>query len=257
MSTETESGLPSQAPGAEQGAQQVEQHTSTEATAGQPQQEGQQQAQQEDQHQEPKRTPWFQTRIDELTRARHEERRRADEAQQESLRYRQQLAALQQGHQPDQQQPQTQGQEVDVRTLAQQEAARMVADQRFNEQCNRIYDRGSKEFSDFPAAVANLQMLGVSRDFLELATSSDAGAKLLHHLGTDLDETARLLTLPPVQQARELTRLEFKLAQAPAPKPVSKAPAPITPLGSSATTDADPSRMSDSEWFAHRQKTRK
>lgn len=259
MSTETESGLPTPAPGAETGAHQVEQQTSTEATAGQQQQEQQGQQGQQDQQaeqQEQKRTPWFQTRIDELTRARHDERRRADEAQQQALRYQQQLAALQQGYQPDQQ-PQHQAQEVDVRTLAQQEAARMVADQRFNEQCNRIYDQGTKEFQDFPTAVANLQMLGVSREFLELATSSDAGAKLLHHLGTDLDETARLLTLPPVQMARELTRLEFKLAQPAAPKPVSKAPAPISPLGSSSSTDVDPTRMSDSEWFAHRQKNRK
>jgi len=259
MSTEnTESGLPSQAPGAEQGAtNQVEQHTSTEATAGQPQQEGQQQGQEGDQ-QEPKRTPWFQTRIDELTRARHEERRRADEAQQQALRFQQQLTALQQGYQPDQQQPQHQGQEVDVHTLAQQEATRMVADQRFNEQCNKVYRDGMAAFPDFGQSVANLQMLGAGREFLELATSSDAGAKLLHHLGTDLDETARLLMLPPVQMARELTRLEFKLGQPAAPKPISKAPAPITPLGSSASTDVgDTSRMSDSEWYTHRQKTRK
>jgi hypothetical protein len=252
MSTETESGLPTPAANAETGAtNQVEQHTSTEATAGQQQQEGQQQGQQGEQQQEPKRTPWFQHRIDELTRARHEERRRADEAQQQALRYQQQLAQLQQGYQPDQQQSQPQGQETDIRTLAQQEAARMVADQRFTDQCNKVYSDGKAAFPDFDQAVANLQMLGVNRDFLELATTSDAGAKLLHHLGTDLDETARLLTLPPVQMARELTRLEIKLGQPAAPKPVSKAPAPISPLGSSASTDVgDPSRMSDAEWYA-------
>ena len=255
MSTEIESGLPSQAPNAEQGATQVEQQNSTEATAGQPQQE--QQDQQVEQ-QEPKRTPWFQTRIDELTRARHEERRRADEAEQQALQYRQRISQFeQQGYQPEQQ-PQHQQPQADIRTLAQQEAARMVADQRFNEQCNRIYTDGKAAFPDFDQAVANLQMLGANRDFLELATSSDAGAKMLHHLGTDLDETARLMSLPPVQMARELTRLEFKLSQPAAPKPVSKAPAPITPLGSSASNDVgDPARMSDAEWFAQRQKSRK
>lgn len=251
MSTENESGLPSPAPSAEQGAQQVEQHTSTDATAAQQQQDPQQ-AQQPDQ-QEPKRTPWFQTRIDELTRARHEERRRADEAQQRLAQYEQQFEQMQQATPDQQHQPH----QFDVRTLAQQEASRMLAEQRFTEQCNKVYGAGKAEFQDFDQAVANLQMVGVSRDFLELATSSDAGAKLLHHLGTDLDEAARIASLPPVQMARELTRLEFKLGQPAAPKPVSKAPAPITPLGSSATNDVDPARMSDAEWYAQRQKSRK
>lgn len=255
MSTDTtESGLPSPAPNAEQGAHQVEQQNRTDATAGQEQQqqqEAQQQGEQgqQDEQQEQKRTPWFQTRIDELTRARHEERRRADEAQQQALRYQQQLAQYQQpGSQPDDEfDPSSQ---VDIRTLAQQEATRMLAEQRFTEQCNKVYSDGKSAFPDFDQSVANLQMLGVSRELLELATSSDAGAKLLHHLGTDLDETARLLTLPPVQMARELTRLEFKLAQAPAPKPVSKAPAPIAPIGSATSTDVgDTSRMSDAEWY--------
>lgn len=251
MSTETESGLPSQAPNAEQGANQVEQQTSTDATTGQQQQE-QQQAQQPEQQPEQKRTPWFQTRIDELTRARHEERRRAEEAQQRLAQYEQQFAQVQQGFDPEQQPNQ-----FDVRTLAQQEASRMLAEQRFNDQCNKVYTDGKAAFPDFDQSVANLQMLGVSREFLELTTTSDAGAKLLQHLGTDLDEAARIASLSPVQMARELTRLEFKLSQPAAPKPVSKAPAPITPLGSSATNDVDPTRMSDAEWYAHRQKTRK
>jgi hypothetical protein len=46
-----------------------------------------------------------------------------------------------------------------------------------------------------------------------------------------MDEAARIMSLPPIQMARELTKLEFKLGQ-PATKPVSKAPAPIKPLGS-------------------------
>jgi hypothetical protein len=85
--------------------------------------------------------------------------------------------------------------------------------------------------------VSNLQMVGVGREFLELATTSDAGAKLIHHLGTDLDEAARIAALPPVQMARELTKLEFKLAQ-PVAKPVSKAPAPITPIGAGGASDS-------------------
>lgn len=259
MSTDNESGLPSQAPNAEQGAPQVEQQTSTDTTTKQQQQEQQheQHADQPDQ----KRTPWFQKRIDELTRARYEERSRANELEQQALQYRQRLAQFeQQGYQPEQdyqQQPYQQPQ-ADIRTLAQQEAARMLAEQRFAEQCNKVYSDGKAAFPDFDQSIANLQMVGVSRDMLELVTSSDAGAKLFHHLGTDLDEAARIASLPPVQMARELTRLEFKLSQPAAPRPVSKAPAPITPLGSSASNEVgDPSRMSDAEWYERTYKNRK
>lgn len=205
---------------AEQDAQ-VEQ-TSTAATTEQTQEQNT-----ETQEEKAKREPWFQKRIGELTREKYEARRAAEEARSQAEQYRTYLAQIQQGQQPQHiQQPQ-----VDVRTLAQQEATRMLAEQRFNESCNKVYSTGKTEFPDFDQAVANLQAVGVNREFLELAATSDAGHKVLHHLGTDLDEAARILALPPVQMARELTKLEYKLAQ-PVTKPVSKAPAPISPIGS-------------------------
>lgn len=220
---------PAEQVSAEQEAPQVE-STSSEATTEQTQ-EVQQQEQQPNAEEQAKKEPWFQKRIGELTRQKYEAIRAADEARQQAEQYRQYLAQTQQG---DQQQSQP---EVDVRALAHQEAAKMVAEQRFNESCNKVYDIGKSEFPDFDQAVSNLQMVGVNRDFLELATTFDAGAKLLHHLGTDLDEAARILSLPPVMMARELTKLEIKLSQ-PQAKPVSKAPAPIKPIGTGSVSDS-------------------
>jgi hypothetical protein len=134
-----------------------------------------------------------------------------------------------------------------VGTLVQQEARRLLAETKFNEACNKVYTQGKSEFQDFDQAVGNLQMVGMSRDFLEFTAASDAGAKLLHHLGKDLDEAARISALPPVLMARELTKLELKLSQ-PQPKPVSKAPAPITPIAASGSTSKDPSEMTDAEF---------
>lgn len=208
---------------AELGAE-VEQN-STEATTEQTQEQ-----ENETQEEKAKKEPWFQKRIGELTREKYEAKRAAEEARQQAEQYRQYLAQIQQGEQT------VEKPDVDVQTLAKQEAAKLVAEQRFNETCNKVYTEGKSEFPDFDQAVANLQMVGVNRDFLELATTSDAGAKLLHHLGTDLDEAARILSLPPVQMARELTKLEYKLSQ-PQAKPVSKAPAPIKPIGSGGATD--------------------
>lgn len=210
--------------------QQVEQHAdtgSTEATAEQTQEQTNESAEDK-----AKREPWFQKRIGELTREKYEARNKAEQAAQEAQLLRDRLAQLQQGD-PDTQQP------ANTQEAIRKEAAKLVAEQSFNDSCNRVYSEGVKEFKDFPQAVQNLQMIGVSREFLELATTSDASAKLLHHLGSteNMDEAARIAALPPVQMARELTRLEFKLAQTPAPPPVSKAPAPVKPISASGNAD--------------------
>jgi hypothetical protein len=214
-------------------AEQVQQDASNSSESSTEQTQDVQQEQTQEQTEQAKKEPWFQKRIGELTREKYEARRAAEEAQREAQQYREYLARVQQGEQM-QQQP-----EVDVRTLAQQEAARMVADQRFRESTDKVWNQGVSELPGFNAAVANLQMVGMDRQFVELAVESDAGHKVLHYLGQEqnLDEAARILRLPPVQQARELTKLEFKLNQPPPPKPVSKAPDPIKPIGAGGATD--------------------
>jgi hypothetical protein len=213
------------------------QGASTEATTEQTQVETQ-----EATEDKAKREPWFQKRIGELTREKYEARRQAEDAAREVQQYREQLARFQQGHTPEQAQPQG-----DVGTLVQQEARRLLAEQTFNQACNKVYAAGKSEFPDFDQALGNLQMVGMNRDFLEFAAASDAGAKLIRHLGTDLDEAARISALPPVLMARELTRLELKLSQ-PQAKPVSKAPAPITPIAGAGASSKDPSEMTDAEF---------
>lgn len=225
MSDEIQNVTPTEPVAAEQ-VQQVESIT-PEATT----EETQQQQEQTDQQKEEtaKKEPWFQKRINEQTRKYYEAERRAQELQQ-------QLAAVQQRqYQP----PEDQAQQVDINSLAEQRAAQLLAERSFNESCNKVYETGAKELPSFDAAVSNLQLVGVTREFLEAATASDAGHKILHHLGQldNLGEAERILKLPPVQMGRELAKLEMKLNQPPPPKPVSKAPAPITPIGSGGATD--------------------
>ena len=197
-----------------------------------------------------KRTPWFQKRINDLTRDKYEAKREADSVRAEAQELRELLARVQAGESVE-------APANDVRTLVQQEAQRLIAERTFDETCNKVYEDGKREFKDFDAAVGNLQLVGVGREFLELATTSDAGAKLLHHLGSHLEEAERIASLPPVQMARELTKLEFKLNQKPAPKPVSNAPAPIAPIsGSKGGTGGYDPAMSDAEYAAFREKGR-
>jgi hypothetical protein len=59
----------------------------------------------------------------------------------------------------------------------------------------------------------------------------DAGADVAYYLGTHLDDAKRIAKLHPLLQARELGRIEDKLASAPPPAKPSAAPEPIAPIG--------------------------
>jgi hypothetical protein len=77
----------------------------------------------------PKQTPWFQKRIDELTREKHDARREAE-------RLAQEISALRQ--------PQTDDEGNPVQPPADPVAIarQMVEQQRFDDACNQIYEKG-------------------------------------------------------------------------------------------------------------------
>lgn len=83
---------------------------------------------------------------------------------------------------------------------------------------------------------------------------SDVGPMLGYHLAKHPDELKRVLKLSPIRAIAELGKLEDKLEIKAAPKsePVSKAPAPITPLeGKSTPVNPDLNRdMSYAEYRA-------
>jgi hypothetical protein len=60
----------------------------------------------------------------------------------------------------------------------------------------------------------------------ELIMDSEIGPKLADHLGNNIRELNRISALPPLQQAREITKLEMKLADPPAPIPKTATDAP-------------------------------
>lgn len=201
---------------------------------------------------EPKKTPWFQRRIDELTREKHEAKRQAD-----------QLAAqLQQARQtaaPKPAQP-TQPTPAGMVPLSEVQAivARERADADFTKACNDIADTGEAKYgAEFKEAVNTFGMLGGPPPaFLEALTefSKDEAARLFHDLGKDPDEAARITKLSPAKMAVALA----KMAATPAKTaPVSKAPPPITPLSSTSTrSGAEPDSKDIKAWTAWFQKQR-
>ena len=194
-------------------------------------------------HEEPK-TPWFQKRIDELTREKWEARREAEAHRvlAESLRNRQPGEEVK--HDTS----------VDVEALATQKAKELFENQSFNEACNSTYTKGKEAFADFDTAVKSHQMLGEMgsrKDYLEAINSLPNGPQVYHHLAKNLDNAASVLSLSPVKMALELTKISEKLSK---PAPVSKAPAPIKPIGGGGSHESDPSKMSTAEWIKWRDK---
>jgi hypothetical protein len=114
-----------------------------------------------------------------------------------------------------------------------------------------IYDRTEKIY----AKAEKIQ--GFDRDefdALPLTTSiaqaiieSDEAPRLMAHLASNPAEVQRIANLSPARQAEEIGKLEIKIQDA-KPVQISKAPAPITPIGSRGSSSKDPSDMSDAEF---------
>ena len=194
------------------------------------------QAPQVEEEPKPKHKPWYQERIDQLTREKYEARRETDS-------YRSLAETLQNGGQK--------AETADVDSLATAKAAEMVKAQQFDAKCNAIYSSGTTEYGDFDQTLANFNMLGgLSPQLLEAVTQLPDAHKVLHSLGQDMDTAARILALPPMPMAIELAKLSVSPRKA---APVSNAPKPISPIDGSPRGEPDPDKMNYSEWETWRE----
>jgi hypothetical protein len=167
-------------------------------------------------------------RIDRLTREKYESQRRFDELQR-------QFNEFQARSQP--QAPQDPAREAEQRGYQRAQFERVEAD--FNARCNDIYHKGREEFGqemdDAVAALTAAGWNGNRPDALAALTQLPDAHKVYHHLASDLDNAARVLALPPMQMAMELTRLAGDPAtlgeRAPASGDTTRAPPPIRPVG--------------------------
>jgi len=115
------------------------------------------------------------------------------------------------------------------------------------------------KYTDFQEVVYR-DDLPISELMAEVIRESEVGPEVAYHLGKHPEEAARIYALSPLQQAKEIGRLEAALSSNPVPvKKASSAPDPIKPLNSRGTTPtydpADPrsvKSMSDSEWIRAR-----
>jgi flagellar motor protein MotB len=186
------------------------------------------------------KTDWAQRRIDQLTREKYEERRQSESLAQQLAQYQQPT---------EQQSPSA----PDIDKLVEQR----LAEKSFNEACNRVFQEGVKADPKFEQNLRTLQSVGeVSKDFLEVVTDMDEGHKVLNYLGANPDEADAILSLPPLKQARALAKLEASISKPASAPPVSKAPPPISPVGSKAAPVVPDSFATTADYIAWRKQNR-
>jgi DNA repair exonuclease SbcCD ATPase subunit len=99
--------------------------------------------------------------------------------------------------------------------------------------------------------------LRITGEMAEAIKAVDNGPELAYYLGKNPDLAAKIASLDERRQFLEIGRLQAEIsARKPLSAEPSKAPPPIKPVGTKATVQKDPSRMTDKE-FAEWRKAHK
>jgi hypothetical protein len=114
-----------------------------------------------------------------------------------------------------------------------------------------------EKYDDFEQVAYN-QQLPITNVMAQTIQASELGPDIAYYLGANAKEAERISRLPPYLQAKEIGKIEAKLADSPAPvKKTTSAPPPIKPVTAKGTSTSiydttDPrsiSAMSASEWI--------
>lgn len=135
-------------------------------------------------------------------------------------------------------------------------AAALVAERQFNARLSEIDTAGKTEFgASWEDHKNTMTALGASNNkaFLEALAEADNPAKLFAHFAEDTDALVDVLGKSPTAIAARIGKMDAKMSQPAAPKPLSAAPAPAPKVRGAATpaepspTDY-PSNMSMKDW---------
>lgn len=144
--------------------------------------------------------------------------------------------------------------------IQKQEVERQQA--QFLEAYHEREEEARNKYDDFEQVAYNPR-LPITNVMAETIQASEIGPDVVYYLGSNPKEADRIARLAPFLQAKEIGKIEAKLADSPPVKKTTSAPAPIapvTPRGGAAkvidTTDPRSIKsMSTSEWIeAERQR---
>ena len=123
-------------------------------------------------------------------------------------------------------------------------------------QYHELEEKARDKYDDFEQVAYN-PSLKITSVMAETIQNSDVGPDIAYYLGANAKEADRISQLSPFLQAKEIGRIEAKLASDPPVKRTTSAPPPITPVTSRAsgnptydTTDPRSTKnMTASEWI--------
>ena len=151
---------------------------------------------------------------------------------------------------------------------AQQLVAQRDAERQRSEVLESYHDREEEarnKYDDFEQVAYNPK-LPITEVMAETIKFSDVGPELAYYLGSNPKEADRISRMSTLAQAKEIGKIEAKLADNPPIKRTTSAPAPISPVTARSngspvydTTDPRSSKtMTDSQWIeAERARQRK
>jgi len=123
-----------------------------------------------------------------------------------------------------------------VDALATQRAQELLAEQQAQRQHNEVLasyfereEEALEKYDDFQQVAKNPK-LPITEFMAQTIHMSDIGPDIAYYLGTNPKEAHRISQLHPLAQAREIGKLEAKVAAEPPTNKVSLAPAPIEPV---------------------------
>jgi len=138
--------------------------------------------------------------------------------------------------------------------LAKREAAKQQS--QVLESYQELEEAARDKYDDF-VQVAYNPKLPITNAMAETIQSSDIGPELAYYLGSNPKDAERISRMTPLAQAKEIGKIEAKLAAEPPVKRSTSAPTPISPVtartsGSPAIDTTDPrsiKTMTASQWI--------
>jgi len=138
--------------------------------------------------------------------------------------------------------------------LAQREHARQQSE--ILETYHEKEEEARTKYDDFEQVAYNPK-LSITTVMAQSIQASEVGPEVAYYLGANPKEADRISRLAPILQAKEIGRIEAKMANDPPVKKTTSAPAPISPVtarssGSPAYDTTDPrstKTMTDSQWI--------
>jgi hypothetical protein len=153
--------------------------------------------------------------------------------------------------------------EAYAEALAYQKAEELLAKREAAKQQSQVLESYQEreeaardKYDDFEQVAYNPK-LPITDVMAETIQSSDIGPELAYYLGSNPKDAERISRMSPLAQAKEIGKIEAKLASDPPVKRTTSAPAPISPVtarssGAPAYDTTDPrsiKTMTDSQWI--------